>query len=103
MAEWARYIVSKEMLSGVETSITLSAVFAERFLNVLAKVWPNLRPAEASQIISLLEPIACIPTKKGMHKPAESYLPKVDLFEDCEYSCQRKVRICQLTFPSQCP
>lgn len=83
-ADWTRFIVSKDMLIEPDTSITLSAVFSERYLTILAKVWPNLRPAEASQIVSLLEPVPCISTKKGMHKPAESYLPKVDLFEDRE-------------------
>ena len=85
--DWVRYLASPEVLQQPDTSITLSAAFAERVLGTLAKIWMNLRSEQSAFVISALKPLACIPTKKGMAAPGEAYLPKVTLFEDCELPC----------------
>lgn len=83
--DWVRHITSTEMLGNVATSITLSPTFSERILNVLAKLWMNLRGDQSLQIASILKCLPCIPTKKGMVLPGDAYLPKVTLFEDCGF------------------
>jgi hypothetical protein len=91
--DWMRYLTSATVLSTVETSITLSPAFAERILGVLSKIWMNLRADQSSQVVSMLKPLACIPTKKGMVTPTEAYLPKVTLFEDCTSKAESRTSI----------
>lgn len=84
LSEWVAHLVSIDILREVDTSITLSAVFSEKVLGTLARCWANVRVQETAEIIKMLQGVSCIPTKKGMSLPNEAYLPRVDLFDDCE-------------------
>ncbi|KAI9024779.1 hypothetical protein DFJ74DRAFT_666285 [Hyaloraphidium curvatum] len=59
--------------------------YAERILAVVSRVFstPSAVSAEdRRKIVQLLQEKRCCPTKAGMQKPPDSYLPKVTLFDD---------------------
>lgn len=86
MSEWVTHVISPQIIREVETSITLSAPFAEKVLATIARVWANTKIHETGEIYKSLQTVACIPTKKGMSLPKEAYFPRVDLFEDRKFT-----------------
>ncbi|KAK4698280.1 hypothetical protein P7C70_g8001, partial [Phenoliferia sp. Uapishka_3] len=85
LAEWARYLVSPPMIGAnakAETSLLLSPQFAEKVLTALAKSWAGLNAQRQAEVVTLLSPIAFIPTRQGPRVPGETYFANVDLFAD---------------------
>ncbi|EGX50158.1 hypothetical protein AOL_s00076g363 [Orbilia oligospora ATCC 24927] len=84
LVEWALYLASPETLSqiAIEHNITLSAQFAAHFHAILAKPWKKLVPNDKNAIATVLKPISCVPSSKGMKRPGEAYFPTVKIFKD---------------------
>ncbi|EMD37151.1 hypothetical protein CERSUDRAFT_115067 [Gelatoporia subvermispora B] len=81
--DWLKYITDSTNSSiDAEHNITLSPVWAERVLQMLARAWQNLPKASQEEIITLLREKPCVPTSNGMKLPAESYFPSAHLFQD---------------------
>lgn len=83
MLPWLRWLV----LEGPgnlkpDQDFQASVSFAKAVLPVISKQWDGLSSASKTSVIELLAPRTVIPTKMGMKKPAESYFPSVNLFED---------------------
>ena len=71
---WLENLVSPPVLGGKpELDLTQSPIWAEAVLSTLARPWPSLPKDHQAQVIQLLKPKACIPTKFGMKLPEESY------------------------------
>ncbi|KAF8318815.1 uncharacterized protein EI90DRAFT_2978708 [Cantharellus anzutake] len=66
----------------LQSRITQCPTFAELALNVLSKQWSSVSGPDQTDIVNLLKNTTCIPTKLGMKKPDEAYLPNVDMFPD---------------------
>lgn len=83
MLPWLRWLIveAPERLQP-EQDIQKSASFAKTVLTVISKQWAGLSPASKASVIELLGSRTVIPTKMGLKKPAESYFPSVNLFED---------------------
>ncbi|KAH8112414.1 hypothetical protein DFH11DRAFT_1607467 [Phellopilus nigrolimitatus] len=83
VVDWTRYIASPALsAAGPEHDISVSAVWAERVLNTLAKAWPSLSKKHESEITDLLKDKACIPTRSGLKPPEEAYFPNAHVFPD---------------------
>lgn len=83
MIPWLRWL----LLEGrghlkPEQDFQTSASFAKTILPVISKQWDGLSPSSKTSVIELLTPRTVIPTKIGLKKPAESYFPSVNLFDD---------------------
>ena len=84
VAGWLSYLVgmSGQKETPIDVNFTLSAPFAERVLGIVARAWGSLPSPQQEEISKLLKEVTCIPTRKGMQKPADSYFANVSLFED---------------------
>lgn len=83
MIPWLRWL----LLEGrgylkPEQDFQTSASFARAVLPVISKQWDGLSVSSKTSATELLSPRTIIPTKLGMKKPAESYFPSVNLFDD---------------------
>lgn len=83
MIPWLRWL----LLEGLghlkpEQDFQTSASFAKTVLPVISKQWDGLSPSSKTSVIELLTPRTVMPTKMGLKKPAESYFPSVNLFDD---------------------
>lgn len=83
MVPWLRWLVL-EIPDDLkpEKDLQASMSFAKAVLPVISKQWEGLSLSSRGSVIELLAPRTIIPTKIGMKKPAESYFPSVNLFED---------------------
>lgn len=83
MLPWLRWLILEghDYLKP-EQDFQASTSFAKAVLPVISKQWDGLTSASKTSVIELLTPRTIIPTKIGMKKPAESYFPSVNLFED---------------------
>ncbi|TFK17229.1 hypothetical protein FA15DRAFT_711025 [Coprinopsis marcescibilis] len=59
--------------------LTISLVWAERVLLVLGRAWPDMCEQIKKSVLDRLKGIACIPTRSGIKKPTEAYLPNDDV------------------------
>ena len=84
VAEWIKNIVSlsREKDTPTDVNLSLSPPFAEKVLGILARSWGNIPAPQHDDISSTLKDVGCIPTRKGMQRPADSYFANVSLFED---------------------
>lgn len=83
MVPWLRWLISRTPHDlKPENDLQASMSFAKAVLAVISKQWDGLSPSSKVSVIEMLAPRTIIPTKIGMKKPAESYFPSVDLFED---------------------
>ncbi|OCH90810.1 hypothetical protein OBBRIDRAFT_834709 [Obba rivulosa] len=83
VADWVKFVTDLSNPSiDAEHNVTLSPVWAERVLQVLARAWQNLSKASQEEIVALLRDKPCIPTSSGMKLPTESYFPSAHLFAD---------------------
>ncbi|KZS96620.1 hypothetical protein SISNIDRAFT_450322, partial [Sistotremastrum niveocremeum HHB9708] len=81
--DWLRYIISPEVASkGPETDLTLSAIFAERVIQVLSKSWGSMNKDSQAQTIAMLSSKPFIPTRSGLKVASEAYFSNVDIFPD---------------------
>ncbi|PWN41182.1 hypothetical protein IE81DRAFT_367653 [Ceraceosorus guamensis] len=84
-AVWLRYLVrssSSSSTSDESTNLQLSPEFAERVLGILARAWGQISSSLQKEVTEVLSNVTCIPTAKGMSKPADAYMPQVVLFPD---------------------
>jgi hypothetical protein len=65
-----------------QTDIRISPVFAEQVLTTLGRAWQSMSANHQTALALELKDVACIPTKAGFRKPAESYFEKNLLFDD---------------------
>lgn len=79
---WLRFLLETTTSRSEEQSITRSPKFAVQVLTVLSKSWDSMNTNSQTVIASLLQAHTVMPTKLGMRKPTESYLPVVKLFDD---------------------
>ncbi|KAK0383551.1 hypothetical protein NLU13_9462 [Sarocladium strictum] len=79
---WLRFLLETSNSRVEEQSITRSPKFAVQVLTVLSKGWDSMNSNSQSTITNLLQAHTVMPTKLGMKKPTDSYLPTVKLFDD---------------------
>lgn len=86
LPDWISHLIAissgKEPSTPIETNLQLSPQFAEKVLGVIARAWGSLPAHRQTEVVSLLSTITCIPTRKGMKKPNDSYFANVSLFSD---------------------
>lgn len=85
IAPWLEYLIERSGGSGglpKSEDITGSPAFSVQVLTVLYKNWDHLSQSSKETVVSLLQDRTVMPTKMGMKKPAEAYLPTVKLFDD---------------------
>lgn len=86
VAAWVHYIVELDRSSAADVrashGLTQSAAQAETVFSTLAWAWGHLPKPQATEIVQLLRPLACIPTRAGMKCPTEAYFASVSLFQD---------------------
>src|SRR5258708_1281698 len=83
MKLWIAHLVHlSTVVPHVPQQISQSPEFADLVLNVLSKQWSSISEPDQSDILNVLRTVNCIPTKLGMKKPDEAYLPIVDMFPD---------------------
>lgn len=75
LPDWMEY-VSKD------PAFTTSPFFSEKLLGVCSRAWGSTSNVDKARIISILTPLACLPTTHGMQKPDDAYFKSVTLFED---------------------
>ncbi|KAK1655483.1 hypothetical protein BDP81DRAFT_306217 [Colletotrichum phormii] len=79
---WLRFLLELGSSRSDEQNLKKSPKFAVQVLTVLSKNWDNISQSSKSVIITLLQAHTVMPTKTGMKKPTDSYLPTVKLFDD---------------------
>lgn len=84
LASWLSHIVELALSKDTapDTNIELSPVFSEKVFGILARAWGSMPSHRHEEIAKIVKDVACIPTRKGMHKPGDSYFANVSLFED---------------------
>ncbi|EJD01998.1 uncharacterized protein FOMMEDRAFT_109078 [Fomitiporia mediterranea MF3/22] len=83
IVDWTRFVVSPAASAGgPEHDITISAIWAERVLNTLARAWPSMSKSHQAEIVNLLKDKTCIPTRSGLKQPGEAYFPNAHVFPD---------------------
>ncbi|THH29159.1 hypothetical protein EUX98_g5023 [Antrodiella citrinella] len=83
IVDWLRHILDDEVaLSHPEYDPTKSTDFADRLLNILAKVLPVVSKSTVDAAVQLLQPKACIPTSLGLRLPQEAYFQTAHIFSD---------------------
>ncbi|EPQ29355.1 uncharacterized protein PFL1_03110 [Pseudozyma flocculosa PF-1] len=84
MPTWLTHVVALSSAAGVdiESNIQLSPAFSEKVLSIVARAWGSLPMQAQVDTSAILQPTTCVPTRKGMQKPAEAYFANVSLFSD---------------------
>ncbi|KAH7101868.1 hypothetical protein BKA62DRAFT_829923 [Auriculariales sp. MPI-PUGE-AT-0066] len=82
VVEWLSYVVAPDKPHAVEFDIAVSAVWAERVLQCLARDLPTLSQTDKTDVVARLAGVTCIPTKAGMVTPDKAYFMSVNLFQD---------------------
>ncbi|KAI0371771.1 hypothetical protein BV20DRAFT_1016624 [Pilatotrama ljubarskyi] len=82
--EWLRHVTSPPASAphDAEHDITLSAPWAERVLQVVARAWPSMPQAQRAEVAAILRTHACVPTSTGLKKPEEAYFQNAHIFSD---------------------
>jgi hypothetical protein len=81
--KWLEHVCSTEVrLGNVDQDLTISPIWAERVLYILARAWATLSAPAKEEVFSHLGAIACIPTSSGMRAPDQSYFPQANIFND---------------------
>ncbi len=84
--DWVAHIVEISSHVGSaessETDICTSPAFSEKFFGILSRAWGSVAADRQGKIVSMVSGVACLPTRKGMKPPSESYFSNVSLFED---------------------
>jgi len=86
VAAWVRYMIELDRLPATDMraaqGLTKGAAQAETVLSTLAWAWGHLSKPQATEVVQLLRPLACVPTRTGMTRPTEAYFASVSLFQD---------------------
>lgn len=81
--EWLQFILEPHtIMVNIEHDITRSPQWAERVLQVLARVWPSCAGDTQADIVALLKEKTCIPTSTGMRRPEDAYFQNAHVFPD---------------------
>lgn len=81
--KWLEHVCStKVRTANVHQDLTISPIWAERVLTILARAWATLSAPAKGEVFSHLGAIACIPTSSGMRIPDQSYFPQANIFND---------------------
>lgn len=81
--EWVQHIVDPTVYTQKsEFNIIKSPVWAERVLQVLGRYWQTLSKSNQTNVVGLLDKLACVPTSAGMKTPSEAYFSNADIFRD---------------------
>ena len=83
---WVEYMLSLDQSSSPDVraahGLSQSPRNAEGVLSTLAWTWGHIPHAQMRAIVERLTPLACIPTRAGMKRPADAYFSSVSLFSD---------------------
>lgn len=82
LVPWLRFLLDTAPSRSDEQSVTRSPKFAVQVLTLMSKSWDTMSASTQATIKSLLQANTVMPTKSGMRKPTDSYLPMVKLFDD---------------------
>ncbi|KAI9250278.1 hypothetical protein BY458DRAFT_559759 [Sporodiniella umbellata] len=74
--QWAHYMYEDK------PELQKSPEQAERVLGIISKNFSNLSSKSENELVSMLKPKSCIPTRFGMKMPEEAYFLNVNLFDD---------------------
>lgn len=80
LVPWLRWLVGAHL--SPDQDLEKSPLFAKKVLPVLSKQWDGLSQVSKSTVIELMSSRTVVPTKLGMRRPADSYFPSVNLFDD---------------------
>jgi Protein of unknown function (DUF3684) len=81
--KWLGHVCSTDVrIANVDQDLTISPIWAERVLTILARAWATLSAPAKEEIFSHLGDITCIPTSSGMKIPDQSYFPQANIFSD---------------------
>ena len=81
--KWLEHVCNPKVRSAnVNQDLTISPIWAERVLTILARAWTTLSAPAKGDVFSHLGAIACIPTSSGMRIPDQSYFPQANIFND---------------------
>lgn len=80
LVPWLRWLVSAHLPPNQD--FEKSPLFAKKVLPVISKQWDGLSQSSKSTIVEIMSSRTVIPTKLGMRRPADSYFPSVNLFDD---------------------
>jgi len=78
---WLRFLIETNA-NRPEPQSLRSVLFAAQVLLILSRSWDGLSQSSKATVVSLLQPIAVVPTKSGMKKPGEAFFASVKLFDD---------------------
>jgi hypothetical protein len=78
MVRWLRFMTAVPQAQELTTSEQL----ATQVVSLTAKCWDQLDGSSKEAVVSLLAPLALMPTKMGLRRPDQSYFPNVKLFDD---------------------
>lgn len=79
---WLKFLIETNSSRSAEQNLASSVPFAAHVLQILSKSWDGLSQSSKSTVVSLLQPVAMIPTKAGMKRPGEAFFASVKLFDD---------------------
>lgn len=83
VVEWIRHVANvPPAKSTPEFDLSVSAVWAERVLNCLARAWPSIANAQQLEIVEILKNKTCVPTRSGLKLPAQAYFANANIFPD---------------------
>ncbi|KAG8964407.1 hypothetical protein FRC03_001808 [Tulasnella sp. 419] len=84
VVEWVEYLVAPSSLKSLQAdeNMTVSPMFSEKVLNIVAKMWTNLSKQQQTQMVTLLKDRTVIPTRSGLKTPGESYFSNANVFQD---------------------
>ncbi|KAH8102310.1 hypothetical protein BXZ70DRAFT_1017278, partial [Cristinia sonorae] len=83
VVEWLQYLLDDAVTASRPTfDPTKSAEFAERLLNILARISTMVGKATMDSVVQLLQTKPCIPTTMGLKLPQESYFQTAHIFSD---------------------
>lgn len=80
LVEWLRFIATSG--PSPEYDLSVSTLWSERVLGILARAWPSLSSHMKDEIVQVLKSSACIPTSHGPKIPEETYFANADIFHD---------------------
>lgn len=74
--------ISTRTAESTDVNIQVSPAFSEKVIGIVARSWGNLSNKQQQDVATILADLTCLPTRKGMQKPADSYFANVSLFDD---------------------
>ncbi|KAI0342553.1 hypothetical protein BDW22DRAFT_1484759 [Trametopsis cervina] len=83
VADWLGFLLDPQTVtSDPEHDLTSSTHWADRVLQVLARVWPSCGKEAQADVVTLLQDKTCIPTSAGLKVPGDAYFQNAHVFPD---------------------